>query len=62
MSAPVPPDAALIRQLAASVGLPLDEDRAAAVQPILAAQLSAAYPAEVLTGVEPATHVEVDWP
>lgn len=62
MIAPIPPDAALVRKLAAAVGLALDDERVTAVQPILAAQLSGTYPAEVLQGVEPATHFEVDWP
>lgn len=62
MIAPVPPDATLILKLAASVGLPLNDERVDAVQPILAAQLSGPYPAEVLQDVEPVTHFEVDWP
>ncbi len=61
MTAPTPPDAALVRELAAAVGLALDDERIAQVQPILAAQLAVSVPAEVVDGAEPATHFEVDW-
>jgi hypothetical protein len=62
MIAPVPPDAELVRKLAAAVGLPLDDARVAEVKSILGAQLAASYPAEIVTGVEPSTRFEVDWP
>jgi len=61
VTAPIAPDAALVRQLAATVGLALDDERIAQAQPILAAQLAIGVPAELLVGIEPATHFDVDW-
>jgi len=61
VTAPIALDAALVRQLAAAARLPLDDERIAHAQPILAAQLAISVPAELLVGTEPATHFDLDW-